>query len=116
MPRPRAPRWSTVASVGTGLFLAICLYRFVDDVRLYNSAQALKAAKVEALARLEARRDETRELAEKLQSDPMTRERLARSVGDIRPGETVYFIRPAAPAPAPAAQVDPTPETTTPDP
>ncbi|MBT3266556.1 hypothetical protein HN371_05340 [Candidatus Poribacteria bacterium] len=99
MPRPRAPRWSTVASVVTGLFLAICLYRLVDDVNLYNAAQALKAAKVEALARLEARRDETRELADKLQSDPMTKERLARSVGYISPGETVYFIPPTAPTP-----------------
>jgi len=89
------PAWSTTASVVTGLLLAICLYRFVDDVQLYEAAQALKLRKVEELERLKEKRDETRELAERLTSDPLTKERLARAEGYIKPGETVYFIQPA---------------------
>ncbi|MEO2004246.1 MAG: septum formation initiator family protein [Candidatus Poribacteria bacterium] len=95
MPRLSAPRWTTVASAALGLLLAICLYRFGDDVRQYKSAQALKSEAQAELALLEARRDDTRELAERLRSDPMTKERLARAEGYSRPGETVYIITPA---------------------
>ena len=58
MPRLSAPRWTTVASAALGLLLAICLYRFGDDVRQYKSAQALKSEAQAELALLEARRDD----------------------------------------------------------
>ena len=100
MSRLRMPAWTTVASVVTGLLLAICLYRLVDDVQLYEAAQELKLRKVQELERLKEKRDDTRELAERLTSDPLTKERLARAEGYIKPGETVYFIKPP---PRPAA-------------
>lgn len=98
MSRLSLPRWTTVASVAMGLLLAICLHRLVDDVQQYKSAQALKLGKQEELALVETRRDETRQLAERLRSDPLTKERLARSEGYSKPGETVYIIEPTASA------------------
>jgi cell division protein FtsB len=104
MSRLRMPAWTTVASVVTGLLLAICLYRFVDDVQLYEAAQELKVRKVDELEGLKAKRDDTRELAVRLTSDPLTKERLARAEGYIRPGEIVYLIKPPTKATAPAVE------------
>ena len=86
----------------TSLLLTICVYRLVDDVQLYKAAQDLKLRKVEELQQLKETRDQKRELAEKLTSDPLTKERLARAEGYIKPGETVYFIQPPAKPAAPA--------------
>ena len=77
------------------VMLLISLYRFVEGFQNWQEARQIKQQSLYELAALERERDRLKIRVEKLKTDELTKERLARRLSYIKPGETVYKIVPA---------------------
>jgi cell division protein FtsB len=74
--------------------LLIGLYRFVEGLQNWQEARRIKQHSLEELAKLERERDLLKIRVEKLKTNEFTKEQLARRLGYIKPGETVYKVVP----------------------
>jgi cell division protein FtsB len=87
-------------SIVAFVVLLISLYRFVEGFQNWQEARAIKRRFHNEIAELERKRDQLQLRIEKLRTDELTKERLARRVGYIKPGETVYkIVRSSQPSP-----------------
>ena len=84
-----AQHWLSIAAV---VVLLVSLYRFVEGFQNWQEARAIKERFNNEIVALERKRDALKLRVEKLQTDDLTQERLARKLGYIKPGETVYKI------------------------
>ena len=76
--------------------LLISLYRFVEGFQNWQEARRIKQRSLDEVAALERERDRLKVRVEKLKTDELTKERLARRLSYIKPGEVVYKIVPAS--------------------
>ena len=88
--------WLSILAV---LMLVISLYRFVEGFQNWQEARQIKQRALEELAALERERDRLKIRVEKLETDELTKERLARRLSYIKPGEVVYKIVPSTDTP-----------------
>ena len=88
--------WLSILAV---LMLVISLYRFVEGFQNWQEARQIKQHSLDELAELERERDQLKIRVEKLKRDDLTKERLARRLSYIRPGEIVYKIVPSPDTP-----------------
>ena len=82
-------------SVLAVVMLLISLYRFVEGFQNWQEAHEIKRRSLDELAELERERDRLKVRVEKLQTDVLTKERLARRLSYIKPGEVVYKVSPS---------------------
>ena len=75
--------------------LLISLYRFVEGFQNWQEARQIKRRSLDELTELERERDRLKIRVEKLKTDELTKERLARRLSYIKPGEIVYKIVPS---------------------
>lgn len=83
-----------VLSVLAVVMLLISLYRFVEGFQNWQEAREIKRRSLDELAELERERDRLKVQVEKLKTDTLTKERLARRLSYIKPGEVVYKVAP----------------------
>ena len=74
------------------VMLLISLYRFVEGFQNWQEARQIKQRSLDELAALERERDRLKIRVEKLKTDELTKERLARRLNYIKPGEAVYKV------------------------
>ncbi len=77
------------------VMLSISLYRFVEGFQNWQEAREIKRRSLDELAELERERDLLKVRVEKLKTDELTKERLARRLSYIKPGEVVYKVSPS---------------------
>lgn len=88
--------WLSILAV---LMLLISLYRFVEGFQNWQEARQIKRRSLEELAALERERDRLKIRVEKLETNELTKERLARRLSYIKSGEIVYKIVPSSDTP-----------------
>ena len=88
--------WLSILAV---LLLVISLYRFVEGFQNWQETRQIKQRSLEELAALEHERDRLKIRVEKLETDELTKERLARRLSYIKSGEVVYKIVPSPDTP-----------------
>ena len=81
------------------LVLFAGLYNVVHGFWRWQEARQIKQQYDDKIAELEQERDLLKVYVEKLKTDPLTKERIARQMGYIRRGETVYKFERASPKP-----------------
>ena len=81
------------------VMLLISLYRFVEGFQNWQEAREIKQRSLDELAALERERDRLKVRVDKLKTDELTKERLARRLSYIKPGEVVYKIVPSSDTP-----------------
>ena len=81
------------------VMLLVSLYRFVEGFQDWQEARQIKQRSLNELAKLERERDRLKIRVEKLKTDELTKERLARRLSYIKPGEVVYKIVPSPDTP-----------------
>lgn len=81
------------------IILLISLYRFVEGFQNWQEAREIKRRSLDELAELERERDRLKVRVEKLKTDELTKERLARRLSYVKPGEIVYKIVPSSDMP-----------------
>ena len=81
------------------VMLLISLYRFVEGFQNWQEAREIKRRSLDELAELERERDRLKVRVEKLKTDALTKERLARRLSYVKPGEIVYKIVPSSDMP-----------------
>ena len=81
------------------VMLSISLYRFVEGFQNWQEARQIKQRSLDELAALERERDQLKVRVEKLKTDELTKERLARRLSYVKSGEVVYKIVPSAGSP-----------------
>ena len=69
-------------------------YRFVQGLQYWWRNREIKQGYVEEVERLQQEQQRLKEEVYKLKYNPLTQERLAREMGYIKPGETVYKFVP----------------------
>ena len=84
--------WLSILAV---VLLLISLYRFVEGFQNWQAARQIKQRSLDELVALERERDRLQVRIEKLKTDELTKERLARRLSYIKPGEVVYKIVPS---------------------
>jgi cell division protein FtsB len=72
--------------------LLVSLYRFVEGFQNWQEARQIKQNYLEELDAFKLKREDLKERVEKLKSDELSKERLARRLGYIKPGEIVYKV------------------------
>ena len=77
------------------IMLLISLYRFVEGFQNWQEARQIKQRSLDELAELERERDRLKVRVEKLKTDELTKERLARRLSYVKPGEVVYKVVPS---------------------
>lgn len=82
-------------SILAAVMLLISLYRFVEGFQNWQEAREIKRRSLDELAELERERDLLKIRVEKLETDELTKERLARRLSYIKPGEIVYKVVPS---------------------
>ena len=85
----------SVLSVLAVVMLLISLYRFVEGFQNWQEAREIKRRSLDELAELEGERDRLKVQVEKLKTDTLTKERLARRLSYVKPGEIVYKVSPS---------------------
>lgn len=88
--------WLSILAV---ILLLISLYRFVEGFQNWQEARQIKQRSLDELVALERERDRLKVRVEKLKTDELTKERLARRLSYIKPGEVVYQIVPSPDSP-----------------
>lgn len=88
-----------VLSILAVIMLLISLYRFVEGFQNWQEAREIKRRSLDELAELERERDRLKVRVEKLKTDELTKERLARRLSYVKPGEVVYKIVPPSDMP-----------------
>lgn len=81
------------------VLLGVCIYRLVEGVREWQEDRRIEQHYAEELRKLELERDRLKVRVEKLRTNELAKERLARGLGYIKPGEIVYKVVPAAKVP-----------------
>jgi len=78
--------------------LTLEVYRFVDGFQRWRHNREIKQGYVNEIERLSQEQQRLKEEIDKLKHNRLTQERLAREMGYVKPGETVYKIAPEAQA------------------
>ena len=81
------------------VLLVVCLYRLVEGVQDWREDRRIKQHYAGELKKLELERERLRVRVEKLRTSKLTKERLARGLGYIKPGETVFKVVPSPKGP-----------------
>ncbi|GIX06134.1 MAG: hypothetical protein KatS3mg115_0537 [Candidatus Poribacteria bacterium] len=85
-------RWWLVLTGIPLLLLILVGTRIAQEWGAFRQAQAIRREYLARREQLLQERSRLRHLVETLQNDPLTQERLIRSFGYVRPGETVYVV------------------------
>ena len=88
--------WLSILAV---FMLLVSLYRFIEGFQNWQEARQIKRRSLDELSKLESERERLKTRVEKLKTDELTKERLARRLSYIKPGEVVYKIVPAPDTP-----------------
>ena len=86
--------WKLLVFVGVLSFLAIDGYKFVPRLQYWWNNREIKREYVTEIERLHVEQQRLKEDMDKLGHSLLTQERLAREMGYIKPGETVYKLVP----------------------
>ena len=86
--------WKLLVCVGVLSFLAIDGYRAVPRLQYWWHNREIKQEYITEVERLRGKQRRLKEEMNKLEHSPLTQERLAREMGYIKPGETVYKLVP----------------------
>ena len=86
--------WKLLVFVGVLSFLAIDGYKFVPRLQYWWNNREIKQEYVTEVERLRGEQQRLKEEMDKLGHSLLTQERLAREMGYIKPGETVYKLVP----------------------
>ena len=74
------------------IVLPVSLYRFGEGFHNWHRARRIKQHYLAELVRLRRERDELKGQVEKLKHNELAKERLARRLGYVKPGEVMYKI------------------------
>lgn len=85
--------WKFVICAALLSFLAMDGYKSVPRFKYWWRNRAIKQDYLEEIESLRQKRQQLRETKNKLESNLLTQERIAREMGYIKPGETVYKIK-----------------------
>ena len=77
-------------------FLVLNSYRFVRGFQSWWRNREIRQGYARETERLTRERQRLKEQIDKLENSPLAQERLAREMGYIKPGETVYKLVPQA--------------------
>lgn len=88
--------WKLLVFAGILSFLAADGYKFVPRLQYWWRNRQIKQEYVVEVKRLHQEQQRLRDEVNKLQHNLLTKERLAREMGFIKPGETVYKFVPKA--------------------
>ena len=86
--------WKLLVLVGVLSFLAIDGYKFVPRLQYWWHNREIKQEYVTEVEKLRAEQQQLKEEKDKLGHNLLTQERLAREMGYVKPGETVYKLAP----------------------
>ena len=86
--------WKLLVFAGVLSFLAIDGYKFVPRLQYWWHNREIKQEYVAEVEKLREEQQRLREERDKLGHSLLTQERLAREMGYIKPGETVYKLVP----------------------
>ena len=78
--------------VFAGLVLLISVVRLFAELWDWHEAREIRQHSLDELKDLEVERDQLRVEIEKLKTDELAKERLARRLGYVKPGEVIYKI------------------------
>ena len=81
------------------IMLLISLYRFVEGFQNWQEARQIRMRSLDELSELERERDRLKVRVERLKTDELTKERLARRLSYVKPGEVVYKVVPSSDTP-----------------
>jgi cell division protein FtsB len=85
--------WKVLVCAGILSFLAVDGYKFVPRLQYWWRNRQIKQEYVIEVDRLHQEQQQLKEEIYKLEHSLLTQERLAREMGFIKPGETVYKFR-----------------------
>lgn len=85
--------WLLVGILGFS-FLAVGSYRLINGFQYWQHNKQVRDSYVQAIEELKLEQQSLKEELYKLQYNQLTKERLARELGYIKQGETVYKIMP----------------------
>lgn len=86
--------WTLLVCVVVLSFLTIDGYRFTPQVRYWWRNKEIKQGYAQEVEKLRQEQQQLKEEIDKLEHSTLAQERLAREMGYIKPGETVYKFVP----------------------
>ena len=86
--------WKVLLCIAFLSFLAIDGYRSIRRFQYWQRNKEIKKGYVQAVEGLRQEKGRLEKEVHDLKNRPLTQERLAREMGYIRPGETVYKLSP----------------------
>ena len=86
--------WKLLLCVTLLSFLVLDGYRFTQRFQYWCRNREIKQGYVEEVERLRQEQQQLKEEIHKLRYSPLAQERIAREMGYIKPGETVYKFVP----------------------
>lgn len=94
----RTRRWETILILTICAaflcFITIDSYRFVKGLKYWHRNREVKQEYVREVEKLQQKQQWLEDEIDKLKNNTLTKERLAREIGYIKPGETVYKFEP----------------------
>ena len=90
----RGAFWKLLVFVGILAFLAMDGYKFVPRLQYWWHNRQIKQGYVAEVQKLHEEQQRLKEERDRLGHNLLTQERLAREMGYIKPGETVYKLVP----------------------
>lgn len=76
-------------------FLVIGSYRLINGFQYWQNNKQVRDSYIKTIEKLRLEQQILKEELDKIQHNNLTKERLARELGYIKPGETVYKIIPS---------------------
>ena len=90
--KKRGISWKLLFCFAFLSFLIMDGYRSIRGFERWRRNRAIKQGYVQAVERLRLEQKQLEEEIRKLESNPLAQERVAREMGYIKPGETVYKL------------------------
>ncbi len=90
----RRGSWKMLLCVAVLSLLAIDVYKFIPRFRYWSRNREIKQGYIDEVQRLRQEHERLKEEIDKLEHSLLAQERLAREMGYIKPGETVYKLAP----------------------
>lgn len=86
--------WLSLVCMAILAFVAIDVYKLVPQLQYWRRNREIKQGYVKQVEKLRQEQDQLEKEKDKLKNNVLTQEKLAREMGYIKPGETVYKITP----------------------
>jgi len=86
--------WISLVCMAVLAFVAIDVYKLVPQLQYWRRNREIKQGYVRQVEKLRQEQERLGKEKEKLEHNVLTQEKLAREMGYIKPGETVYKITP----------------------